>query len=98
MNNLIGYKTSSDYELLVKLMNEQIVVCEVDYNWRDGSAPTRDIAKAIYNNYGYEGDDEMLYSISSRGISYITEDDKQQFINKCKRFNVKFMLPNKDEE
>lgn len=76
---------SDDYEWLVELMQKQSVVCVVDFNFPDSSdhPPSRDIAKTSY--------DAGSLQVGARGIGYLWAETKEEFIEQCKRRNLKFL-------
>lgn len=73
------YKTSKDYEHLFDLMQKTEVVCIVDY------LSCRDIASTLLSG--------KMFSVSARGISYISAFTKEQFIGQCAQYNLEYIKP-----
>lgn len=74
------YNTSSDYEHLFALMQETPVVCMVDYDER-----CRDIASTLFSG--------SMFSVSVRGMAYISAFSKEEFIRQCGELNLEFIDP-----
>lgn len=77
------YSGSRDYPRLVNLASEASIICIVDYEGH------RDVART---NFMRRGDQEM-WSVSARGISYITAFSRADFIALCEHHNVEFIEP-----
>ena len=76
-----GYNTSNDYEVLFKLMREQNIICYID-------SFDRDVCEAIFRI-------ELcpFYELVSRGFRHFSVNTKEEFIEKCERHKVWFVLP-----
>lgn len=83
-----GYKTSTDYEELARLMQKQAVVCLVDY--RDDSE-IRDVAHTIFGPVSRSG--KGIWQISARGYGYIYAFSQEEFIHNCRLQHVEFIVP-----
>lgn len=77
------YSGSRDYALLAELACADSIICIVDYEGH------RDIART---NYMRRGDQEM-WSVSARGIGYITAFSQKDFISLCEHRNLEFIVP-----
>lgn len=87
------YPLSTDYDLMVKLMKEgHRLVCFADYDFSDGTSPSRDVARTIFED---RAGSLHFYAISSRGVCYaggmpMTEE---KFKRDCTRMKVEFIPP-----
>ena len=96
MENINGYKLSSDYHRLKELLDKgYIVVCFVDYDFGDGYPPVRDVCKAKRKEHSKVG---YGYSFGARGIEYVSWDSwglKMQnyptFEGLCEMNNIEFI-------
>lgn len=77
------YSGSRDYAQLVELACADSIICIVDYQGH------RDVART---NYMRRGDQEM-WSVSARGISYITAFNRADFIALCEHNTLEFIAP-----
>ena len=77
------YSGSRDYTQLAELACADSIICIVDYEGH------RDIART---NYMRRGDQEM-WSVSARGIGYITAFSREDFISLCNHRNLEFIMP-----
>ena len=79
---------SRDYEKLADLMQQQSVICVVDYKFRndpDNLGIARDVAQTIFY--------PTRWTISARGISYVYAQDRASFIQACTDSNVEWLEP-----
>lgn len=93
------YTLSKDYEELYKhICKGHIIACYVNYNWHDGSPPSRDICTCKKWKHW-----EIRFS--SRGIEYGSVDpfekkkgssEKDIFIKTCKILNVEWIVPGQE--
>lgn len=77
------YSGSRDYAQLVALACADSIICIVDYEGH------RDVART---NYMRRGDQEM-WTVSARGIAYITAFSREDFISLCEHRNLEFIVP-----
>jgi hypothetical protein len=80
---LAPYTGSRDYEQLADLAVQASILCIVDY---DGH---RDVARTNY----MQRRDQELWSVSARGISYVTAFNRADFIALCAHRNLEFIAP-----
>ena len=78
-----NYNWSQDYELLCDLMEKESIVCKVQCLH---DKEIYDCANTLYNGMA-------KYAISACGICYVTGNDRKEFINSCKRYDVSFLVP-----
>ena len=90
--NVVSSATSRDYNRLFdKISKGEIVPCFVDYEWRDGTPPFRDIAKVQRRK-------ENSIMVGARGIQYGGVDDfaldgrteLKAFTDECERMNLEY--------
>lgn len=79
------YNRSRDYKLLVELVKEQNIACEVSYG--KCLRTTAWVKKSPYSG-------EL--AIRAYGVSYITANTDDEFMHKCWEANVEFIIPNMD--
>ena len=92
IHEVSGYETSRDYEWLADQMPKRSVVCIVNYRGFDRDAePLRDIAKTIWNPSSHKGEDG-IWQLSARGICYIYESTRAEFIKACKGGDVEILV------
>ena len=84
--NKPNYKASRDYQRLWELAQTERVIC-----WLDSYESCIDTAstKCTIHDNG-----KVVVEISARGTCYIWGDNKEHFIEKCKKYNVEFIEPN----
>ena len=80
-----GYKTSRDYERLADTMQEQSVICIVDYG-----KDCRDVAHTLWSP---SRDGKGVWQLSARGIGYVYALSRSDFISKCTCANVDALMP-----
>jgi len=85
IRNVTGYKTSTDYERLWDLAQEQSVVCITDIVFSDGYT-LRDVCQTL----GGKGRVEL----SCRGTCYIYANEKREFAASCRQRHVEWIVPN----
>lgn len=91
-----GYTTSRDYAALWELAQKQSVVCVVDYDWRDGTKASRDIAQTIASPWSIGGmDNRITIGVRVRGIEYAGGKNCEQFVASCERCNLEWLIPGK---
>lgn len=78
-----AYSGSRDYAQLVGLAEKDSIICIVDYEGH------RDVART---NYMRRGGQEM-WSVSARGIAYITAFNRADFISLCEHRNLEYIVP-----
>ena len=89
-----GNETSNNYEMLFELIKTQRVICYVDYNRFSqhriigDDEPIWDICEAQFRTDG-----DSFYELLSRGHCYFYTKSKDKFIEKCKKYQVSFVLP-----
>jgi len=81
-----NYNWSQDYELLCDLMEKESIVCKVRYDLVMADE-IYDCAHTLFNGIWAK------YAISARGICYVSNKDRKEFIDWCKRYNVSFLVP-----
>ena len=79
-----NYNWSQDYELLCDLMAKESIVCKVRYF---DDKEIYDCAHTLFNGMWAK------YAISSRGTCYVSRNDRKEFIDRCKRYDVSFLVP-----
>lgn len=85
------YLTSTNYDLLFELMQDQRVVCFVNYkDYKKGEDGY--ILQDICQTQAVKRD--TMFEISARGYSYISAFDKEEFIEQCKTSCLEFIEPN----
>lgn len=80
---LAPYTGSRDYAQLARLAREASILCIVDFQGQ------RDVART---NYMRRRGQEM-WSVSARGMGYITAFNEADFISLCKHSNLEFIAP-----
>jgi hypothetical protein len=80
---LAPYTGSRDYQRLTALARRASIICVVDYQ------SLRDVARTNY----MEKRGQELWSVSARGIAYITAFNEADFIALCEHHNVEFLIP-----
>lgn len=92
LSGVVSSATSKDYNRLFdKISKGEIVPCFVDYDWRDGTPPFRDIAKVQRRK-------ENSIMVGARGIQYGGVDDfaldgrteLKAFTDECERMNLEY--------
>jgi hypothetical protein len=93
-SSVIDSAVSRDYKLLFdKISTGLIVPCFVDYDWRDGTPPFRDVAKAVRVK-------EKSIMVGARGIQYggVEEyklrgrTELEAFTDECMRMNLEYQI------
>lgn len=84
VNSISGYETSRDYDALFDMVQNQGVICILDYN----RAGTRDVGRSTFSPHS------GLIEISARGICYIWAELKSEFIEQCEKLNLEWLKPN----
>lgn len=85
IRNLSGYKMSRDYAMLWELAKTQSVVCVCDYGLTYPKC--RDVAQTISH------DEKPFVAICARGIEYVSAETVGDFVKRCRRGNVEFVVP-----
>ena len=103
MSKLKSYKLSSDYNLLADLLESgHDIVCEVIYYWgkfgavrlKGGENVTKDVCVGRFF-----GDSPFArYDVGSRGRCCFSVENRDEFIECCKEYDVRFIEPNKERE
>lgn len=90
---LAPYRTSRDYERLLKLMEEHSIICVVDFYGMkpNDRPPVRDVCRTVLNFDGREG--APVFNVWSRGIGHISTDCKLTFVADCKAVDLEFLDP-----
>lgn len=89
-----GYKTSNNYKALFELMHIQSVLCYLDYNCypqhqsMGDNEPMWDICEAQLKT-----DNHPFYQLTSRGYCYLHAKSMNEFIEKCNKYQVRFIMP-----
>lgn len=78
-----GYKMSRDYELLVRLMRMQSIVCFVGMGKCEN---IRDVARTVYSYYQ---NGEEVFGV----YSYICSVDVERFKERCAKVDLEFLVP-----
>ena len=81
---LAPYRGSRDYAHLANLARQASILCIVDYQGQ------RDVARTNFMRRG----DQELWTVSARGMGYITAFNQSDFIALCGHANVEFIQPN----
>lgn len=81
---LAAYKGSRDYAQLVRLARQASILCIVDFQGQ------RDVART---NFMRRRRDEEIWSVSARGMGYITAFNEADFIALCEHNNLEFIAP-----
>ena len=80
---LAPYASSRDYARLADLACEASIICVVDYEGH------RDVARTNFSRRG----EQELWSVSARGLGYITAFNRADFIALCGHRNLEFIEP-----
>lgn len=92
IHGVVSSAVSKDYtRLYAKISKGDIVPCFVDYNWRDGTPPFRDIASVKMRT-------DKTIMIGARGIQYggvdqwhlETKSPIKAFTDECERMNLEY--------
>lgn len=80
---LAPYTGSRDYGRLADLARTGSIICMVDYD------SVRDVARTNY----FERPGQTMWSVSARGICYVTAFSRDDFIALCAHANLEFIEP-----
>lgn len=89
-----GYDTSNNYKALFELMHIQSILCYVDYNCypqhqsMGDNEPMWDICEAQLKT-----NERPFYELTSRGHCYFQATSMDEFIEKCNKYQVRFIMP-----
>lgn len=78
-----GYAGAKDYAVLAELSKKSSIICIFDYE------SGRDVARTQYMSKGVE----EYWSVSSRGMCYISEFSREEFIKQCIKAHLVFLDP-----
>ncbi len=85
-----GYHWSKDYARLQELLNKGYeVICRIDWDFKDGSKPRRDICSARFLDNGQIRN--SYYSFDVRGLEYLHVWRDHSFAEEVKALNVEFL-------
>jgi len=90
IRDITGYETSRDYERLADLMHKQSIVCIVDYG-----KDCRDVAQTLWTE---SRSGAGTWQVTVRGVGYIHEFSRSEFIASCHAANLEFLVPTKTTE
>ena len=85
IRDITGYATSTDYNLLWDVAQQQSVVCITDMAFSDGYT-LRDVCRTLGGNGRVE--------LSCRGTCYVYANDKLGFAASCNLRHVEWIVPN----
>lgn len=94
IHDVLSSATSKDYSRLFdKISKGEIVPCFVDYDWRDGTPASRDIAKVQRHK-------ENSIMVGVRGMQYGGVDEfaldgrteLKAFTDECERMNLEYFI------
>lgn len=77
------YLGSRDYYKLTELACQASIICLVDHNGQ------REVARTNYSRRG----EQVVWSVCSRGIAYITAFNGEDFVALCRHRNLEFLAP-----
>lgn len=86
-NFIPNYEWQDDYYHLWSLVKKERVICLVNYD-----NLCKDIASTHFN-YVDRLKNPICVTVSARGICYILASNREDFIDQCKKNNLKYILP-----